>query len=370
MASILDILGWRNISASVQEVSSGVPNRLPPAFLNLTEKVRGDSTTYITFYGQRQTAQQAPYGSPSKKAAQKQIGEKSVRLLHFTEHLLIQQELLLQLRQPNDLIAQEKAKDIIVRAGADFKQRFDNGRIGAITSALANAGKIWYDSSGNLLPSSSGASLTIDPGVHANNQNQLNGIIDASWATPSTNIIQHITNIKIQSRKNTGREIKHAFYGKNVPAYLFNSTTLSKYWQFYPKMYEALSASPDMVPNGFAALEWHFMGDTFFEDQNGTTQSIWGDDAVTFTPEIDRNVYTLYQGTMVAPKLGFGPTGADLIATWGGLDEIEGMGGYCIPQVDPVGMKMVYFDTCLPTLKTAAVNGSSPGDFFFADVTP
>ena len=368
MASLIDILGWRNISTSITAVESGVPNRLPPALMNTTEDVLGDRTTYITFYGQRQTPKQSAYGAQSKARAQKPMGEKSVALLHFPEHIKIRQELLERLRNPNDLLAQVMAQNELARAGADFRQLFDNGRIVAITSGLANAGKIWIDSSGNILPTSSGAALTIDPVVHANNQNQLNGIIDASWATASTNIIQHLTNIKIQARKNTGREIVHAFYGKNVAAYMFNNTTLGKYWQFNAKMYEAFSATPDMIPEGFAGLKWHFMGDSFYNDSADTTQNIWGNDLVTFTPEINRNTYTLFNGSMTVPKIGAGTVEGSLIAATGAFDTVYGMGGYAVPEVDPVGIKAVYFDTFLPVFKTAAVNGTGAGDFFYATV--
>src|SRR5262249_37801742 len=53
MASLLDILAWRNISPAVQKVETGIPARLPPQFKTLTENVLGDRTTYVTFYGQR-----------------------------------------------------------------------------------------------------------------------------------------------------------------------------------------------------------------------------------------------------------------------------------------------------------------------------
>jgi hypothetical protein len=365
MASILDILAWRNISTSVQKVETGIPDRLPAQFKSLTEDVLGDRTTYVTFYGQRGVARRAEYGAPSRPRTLKQLGEQSVTLLHFTEHVKIRQELLLRLRQPNDVMAQQMAQMEIARHGADFRQVFDNTRLATITFLLGG-GKVWFDSTGAVLPTSSGAAFTMDLGIAAANLNQLGGIIDASWATDTTNIIQHLTNIEVQMKKNTGRTMKHAFYGKNVAAYLFKNTTLGKYWQYNSKMYDAFAAAPKFVPDGFAGLTWHYMGDTYYDDADGTTRDIWGADKVTFTPEIDRNFYTLYEGSIAVPKsFGINP---DVVSGAENFEIQYGMAGYAVPEIDPVGVKAVYADTFLPAFKTATVNGTGAGDMFQATV--
>lgn len=365
MASLLDILAWRNISTAVQKVETGIPDRLIPQFKNLTEDVLGDRTTYITFYGQRAVAKRAEYGAPSRPRTLKQIGDQSVTLLHFSEHIKIRQELLLRLRQPNDLMAQEMAQLEIARHGADFRQVFDNTRL-AVTTFLLGSGIVYFDAAGNVLPTSSGSTFSITLNLHANTLNQLNGIIDVSWATVTANIIQHLTNIEVQMRKNTGRVMKHAFYGKNVAAYLFNNTTMGKYWQFNSKMYDSFAAAPKFVPDGFAGLQWHYMGDTFYDDNTGTTQKIWGDDTVVFTPDIDRNFYTLYQGSYLVPKkYGINP---DVTSASEDFDVVYGTNGYAVPEIDPPGIKEVYFDTMLPAFKTATVNGTNPGDMFVATV--
>ncbi len=350
MAAISDILAWRNISTAVQKVETGIPNRLPAVFNTLTEKVLGDLTTYITFYGQRQMAKRAEYGAPSRAAAQKQVGEQSVKLLHFSEHILIQMELLLRLRQPNDLLAQTKAQELIGRAGADFRQRFDNTRIGVQTIMLAS-GIVYFDAGGNILPTSAGSTFSLDYKIPASNQNQLAGIITTSWADPSANVIQHIENVRVQMRRNTGRVLKCAFYGKNVAAYLFNNLTIGKFWQYNPQMFKAFEAMPQTIPNGFAGLDWYPMGDTFYEDQNGTVQTPWGNDAVSFTPEITRNNYTLYEGSVLVPNYGAPLVERDLLGAVNGDEILYGMGGYTVREVDPVGYKEIFVDTMLPWWK-------------------
>lgn len=359
MASILDILGWRNISTAVQKVETGIPNRLPPVFNTLKEDVLGDRTTYVTFRGQRQLARRVEYGAPSRPRTLRPVGEQSVTLIHFAEHIKVRQELLLRLRNPNDLLAQNMAQLEIARHAADHRTLFDNTRTAAQTFMLST-GRVWFDAAGNVLPNATGATLTIDYGIPAGNRNQLGGIIDTTWTNPAAPVIQHLTNVGVQMRRNTGRVLKHAFYGKNVANYLFTNTTLGKYWQFNSKMYDAFAASPGTIPDGFAGLTWHPMGDVFFDDQNGTTQGYWDDDQVTFTPEIDRNVYTLYEGSMTVPKAyGVHP---DIVGAAGDFEIVYGIGGYAVPELDPPGAKEVYFDTFLPAWKNEL-------DMFIADTT-
>jgi hypothetical protein len=350
MASIIDILGYRNISESIVKVETGIPDRLPPAFTSVKEEVTGDTTTWVTFRGQRQLARRGEYGSPSRSRTLRPIGEQSAKCLHFPEHIFIRPELHQRLRNPNDLLVQKLVREELARHGADHRQLFDNTRVASITMMLSK-GKIWFDSDGAVLPSSSGADLTVDYAVPAGNRDQVSGIIDQGWDDPDAPIIQHITDIDVRNKQATGRNIKHAFYGKNIARYLFQNNTLKAYWQFNPKMYESFSATPGAVPQGFAGLQWHFMGDVFFDDATETTQAYWDDDQVTFTPEIDRNVYTLFEGSTTAPVYGAPAIAGDLLGAVTNFQEVFGMGGYCVPQVDPVGLKYVMFDTFFPAWK-------------------
>lgn len=101
------------------------------------------------------------------------------------------------------------------------------------------------------------------------------------------------------------------------------------------------------------------MSDTFFEDSSETIQAAFGDDQVTFLPVIDRNVYTLYQGSLTVPKrFGINP---DVSSSVNDFEVVYGMGGYAVPEIDPPGIKEVYFDTLLPHWKT-------PLDMFIATV--
>jgi hypothetical protein len=363
MASIQDIMAWRNISASVQKVETGIPNRLPSQFMTVKEDVLGDRTTYLTFYGQRQTARRVEYGAPSRSRTLRPSGEQSVTLVHFSEHVKLRQELWLQLREANSLMAQKKAQEEIARAGRDHRQLFDNTRIASIISMLAN-GKVWFDAGGNILPSAASSALTVDYAIPANNRNQLNGIIGTSWANVAAPIVQNIEDIKIQMMKNTGREPAHAFYGSNIANYLYTNNTVGKYWQYNSALYGQFQATPGVIPNGtFGIANWHRMGDSFFaSNTNSESETInmqWDGDLLTITPEITPNTYTLYEGSIPVPtRLGVENSAEAALAA---VEIVYGIGGYAVLEADPVGIKSVYFDTFLNHWKT-------PADMFQADV--
>lgn len=359
--SIYDILSWRNISESITKVETGIPDDLlPAAFTTVREEVVGDRTTWVTFRGQRQLARRGEYASPSKVRTLRPIGEQSATLLHFPEHIKIQADLHKRLRNPNDLLVQKMLQEELARHGANHRKLFDNTRI-AVTTMMLSKGYVYFDADGSVLPNSTGADLAMDYGIGANNRDQLNGIITQGWDDPTAPIIQHLENIRIRMRQTTGRIMKHAFYGKNIANYLFTNNTLKTYWQYNSKMYESFAANPGVVPKGFANLEWHPMGEAFFDDINDTTQTVWDDDQVTFTPEIDKNVYTMYEGSLTVPVYGAPTITGDLLGGVRNFQEVFGMGGYCVPEVDPVGLKFVMFDTFFPAWK-------NENDMYIADV--
>ena len=55
----------------------------------------------------------------------------------------------------------------------------------------------------SVLPNSTGADLTFDYGIGANNRDQLNGIIDIGWDDPDAPVAQQISNIAVRMRQTT-----------------------------------------------------------------------------------------------------------------------------------------------------------------------
>lgn len=355
-----EILNYLPLSTAVESIKTGIPKVLPDAFWTTTERVVGDKANYIQYKGTRQVARLTPYGAPPVQTKKVDISDKSIKLLHANEKMPFSQELFRVFRawakyEPQQMFAMQQ----IEYQALQFKQRFDNLRLAAVTSMMAN-GKLWFDASGNLLPTSSGADLTIDYGVPANNTGQLNGLISASWATTTTDIVTQVNGIKRAAVQATGYPITTAYYGKNIPGYLSTNAATQQFLSRNSVRNEQFLATGE-IPDGVLGLRWVPVQNAFWADSTDAVQTIFGDDAVTFAPDISPSVYCLFEGSYLVPS-SFGMFG-DGMAALDSLAEVYGMGRYAFLDTPPVQIFDVAFDTFMPMLRV-------PEAFFMADVTP
>ena len=306
--SIEQILGYVPLTKAVEKVKAGVPRTLPPAFYARpkADQVLGDKALNIAYSGTRKVARLAPYGSPPRQITQLPREAQPVVLLHSIENLPFKQELFLQLRNLEDYTVQRMAATEIAFQASQAGMRFVNLETTAVHMMLAN-GKLWFDASGNLLPSSSGADLTIDYGVPAGNQNQINwngggNIIDASWGTSTTKIVSHIKKIKRAAVLLTGYPLKYAIYGANIPEYLALNGTFQNYLRYHPQFREQFVDAAE-IADGTLGLTWIDGSNLFFDDDSGTTQQIVQDDGIIFCPDVaDNRAYTIHEGSYPVPK--------------------------------------------------------------------
>ncbi len=321
---------------------------------------------HVRVSGTRQTARQAVYGAPPRRVNLSGISEQDIKLVHFPEEIALNVRDFMSLRNYEDYNVQQLGLQEISRQALQFRTRFDNGRIGARLSAIAN-GKIWYDVDGNLLPSSSGAALTIDFGVPASNINQItptggSAIIDASWATASTKIVKHINGIKDFSLQLTGYSLENGYacYGANIPSYLALNTEFQQFL-FRNPGYNQRYIDSGEIPDGVLGFKWRRMSGSFFNDQNDAKQTMWDADKIVFCPPPSKSWYTMMDGSYPVPTTyGIMPS---LEAAAGTFDFQYGMCSYAYPIWSPPTAMLAFFDTMLPWVK-------NPSVLFIADVTP
>lgn len=361
MFSVSDLLTYRPLMRPIETVKTGIPNVLPPEFFSVKEDVLGHQAEVVELPGTRRVARVAPYGSPPKQIEHVPLSNRTITLLHTIEELGFRDELFRILRNWDQYVPmQARARDEIVRQGVAFVSRQDSLEVATLTSFLGNQGVAWFDGDGNILPSSSGAKLTVDQGIPANNKNQLNGIIAASWATATTNIVQHVTNVKNEAIQLTGYPLKYAFYGKNIPGYFAANDYIKTMWQFN-QAYSNNWLTTGRMPPEMLELTWLPAYSAFFEDQTGTRQQLFPADGVTFTPEINLDTYTMYRGSYPVPTT-FGPM-ADAEAALRSFTEVYGRFRYAYVKVNPSGIVDCMGNTFSPRFKV-------PAAYFCADVTP
>jgi len=358
------ILSYTSLMKPVETIKTGIPNVLPPEFFSVTEEVLGNTAEVVELPGTRRVARVAPYGAPPRQVEHVPLAVRPLVLLHTIEEIAFRDELFRYLRQWDRYEPmQDRAKDEIARQGKQFVTRQDNLEVAVITSFLAG-GKAWFDGDGNLLPSATGAKLTIDQGIPANNQGQLNGTVATTWATAGTDIVSDITSIKQLAFQTTGHPLRFAFYGKNIPGYFAKNDTIKPFWQFNQSFNESWLGSGKM-PKDMLELVWIPAYPTFYEDQTGTIQSQFPADQVTFTPDINADTYAFLKGSYPVPKA-FGPvmlTGDDGAGAKDLFADVFGRFRYAFARIHPSGILDVTGNTFMPRFKI-------PASIFQLDCTP
>jgi hypothetical protein len=356
-----DVLGYTELIGEIQETVTGIPKVVPEAFWTVTEPVTGDKGRYTVFGGQRETLRRAEYGSPARKGNLRPLKPKDVILNHFYEYIDLKVTDYQNLINYADPVRMEMGRREVDNQILHYRKKIDNTRVSLVMSMLAH-GAIYYDEDGNLLPTSSGAFVTIDYEIPANNKNQLNGIIAASWATTTTDIPGQLTNLDQRAAQLTGYPLKYAFYGANVASYLAKNDLVKAYLSYADggrRSAEYLNAGT--VPDGLFGLTWVPVYRSHYARPDGTISSWFPADQVTFAPEIDATVYSFLEGTYPVPTT-YEPQASGR-AAYDSFDHVEGVFSYAEPINNPPTARVYFGDTCLPVWKV-------PSSLFIADVTP
>ncbi len=353
-------LGQTYLMGLVEDVRTGIPKILPEKFWTLKTATKGDSGEYTRYSGTRQLLPRVEYGAPPVRVKLEAIGTFQVKLAHFNAEIQLRPQDYINLRKYDSREFMNKGKDEVDRQAALFMQKRDNTKVAMVHSMLSQ-GTISFDGAGNLLPTTSGAALTIDYGVGANNRNQLNSVISATWATTSTNIPKDIENLQIRSLQQTGRPITTAAYGVNLPGYLAKSDFTKTWLERNPMMNDEWLKGSNVIPNGLFGLNWIPGGRTFFQDQDNTVQTWFGADQVTFFPDLDSEIYEYMEGTIDVPTST--QVFEDISSVWNSFAERLGDFMYALPVMKPITAELIAGSTFLPIWKV-------PDCLYIADVVP
>jgi len=353
--NIRDILGGQGLSGTIVGTNSliGTEN-VPPALLRPSGKViMGNTCQMVRVHGSRQTAQLVAYGSPSKRRTTKSLETVAVTLAHFKESLSLPTDMLQNLVDP-DGNKQRLGEFELERQVQETKDILQNTRVASVMSAFS-LGAVYYDSDGNLLPSSSGAQVSVSMSIPSGNINQLaidggSAVIDKAWSAASTKIVQQLVNFKSRARKQNNYTPKIAMYGSSVIDYFLQNDQTYGLIKNNARLNEGFASG--VIPSPFLGFEWFPAYDYHFEDQNGSIQSLFPASQVTFFPEVDLSWYELLEGTTAIPgSMGSAEPNGTLASVVANQINQKGMFGYAYQTVDPVGATMVYGDTHLPFIK-------------------
>ena len=353
------LLTYVHLTPTVTVVKPGIPNPLPKKLFSLTMDVPGNKAQYIELYGTRKTARRQPFGAPPRVALKQPLDQVSMLLLQVAQQMVFEQELATQLREFASYTPQYKfAEQEVAFQGENFRQTFENTRIASVAFSYSQ-GKIWWDADGKLLPSATNAVVTIDQRIPAANTgtvtdtNSVGGVVvNSPWSLPTTDIVTQVNTIKqLAAQRGGGHAPKYALYGTNIPGYISQNEVCQSLFPFFKEQAQAITKQ-GIVPDDFLGLTWVPMQNMFYQDESDVNQEIFRPDYVTFLPEIDRNTYTLFQGSRLIPKnFGVAGTGLEVLDNY---ISVTGMGRYAYPNFLG-GFPMIVdvgFDTFLPQIKT------------------
>ncbi len=364
--TIKDVLGAETLLGLTGDYAKELPITHLPDSLFRGRCVRpiNSNTGYVLVgNGTNKTAKVSQRGSAARPITLSGMSRRPEVLLHSGNSVEIKADLLMNLVNPRTGADEVFAKSEVARQVRESVVLSMNLRTQAISS-LFGLGKIWYDTNGDPLVSSSGAVVTVDPGIPANNLNQLNGLITASWATSTTPIVSNLMSVQRQclvNGKGRAGPIKHAVYGLKIFQYIYDNTEAQAYLARMPGGQQAFAKGT--IPQGFAGIDNWWPGyQGFYNNASDTTVFPFGDDTLALFPDPDPSWYELQEG--IEPVI----EGA--VTNFASLDDLanaigvkSGMFTYATAKTNPVGGEMIFGDNMLPAIHIPEV-------VFIADVTP
>lgn len=353
--SLAEVLGATQLTGLYQTVKPGIPNVWGPEFFQQQKTVNGNVGSYFIEQGNRAVAPETAYGSPSRQQQQNQISEVPIILSHTFNSLLIPITNLINLIKPDtsngsDLMIDTKGVDEIVRQSSFAVQAVENRRTWLLNGMLAT-GFNYLDNTGQPLGSASGARTTINYQVPANNQNQCNGIFDASWDNATADIEQQLINLDQASVFNTGYRLARAYYGKNIPKWVTSNPKMAAYLARNATMNNSYLAKGRLTDLG--DLTWLPAYTAFYQKQGvnpaaGAIVPQVGDNQIIFTPEPAPSWMGWVEGGYYVPQSI--EISKDLKAQVSKFELQHGRFMWAESTTDAPGIKLLYGDTAIPVL--------------------
>lgn len=360
------LLGATYLTNYAQTVKGGVePAFLNPAFTDKTcaENVDGDTVEWFERPNTRQVAATNAKGNPSRKVAKRDETQRTAKAVYAFEHLAHKASVLEQLKA-TDGKTQEKGADHVRWQAEEFNRRLTNLRKAAVMSALS-LGALYFDGDGNMLPSSSGAVVTVDYRIPSTNRNQITDtsgtVIGASWLTAGTDIPLHVQRIINAGLQGAGVMLEEAYYGQNILGYISDNTKCKEWMKSHGVLTSALAANT--IPDGFLGIKkWYPSSSWFFNDQNGTNQAMFGGDTITFCPSPSPSWYRMFNCQHIVAN-NASQVFADAMDALNALQGVYGMAQWASVTMDPPAILQYGADSFLPVFTV-------PSAVFIADVTP
>lgn len=344
------------------DVKGGLPRPLPAGFYQHSDTtVVGVNVEYDAVSEARHSSKLVDANSPSKRVETPGRSRKYAISLGTRENLGLDAEMIAML-QSNVPILQARAKRLQMQRALDFKRRVDNLQVNLVHSVLSQ-GKIWVDTNGEILPTSSGAAITVDFAQTYMGSGQLSKtsvwpnttVQVGDWSIPSTAIDQSLRALGDAYAYTTGRQVGGVFVGRNIPTYFTTNTSMQTYMSRNPVIGREF-ADTNEIPAGMMDYSWA-PAHRAFSVSSGNAITPWFDpDTITIVPALSSDWYENLECSLPVPS------GIPFANSFEGLNDFAGMfpltkgyGAYCYGSLDPISLTCVQQWYGLPVAKSPLI---------------
>lgn len=338
-------------------IKRAIPRFLPEAlFTPSPTKPTGIQVKWKSYSGNRKSAQLVHHGSSSKEREMPGSQWNYATAIGSKEHIVVDQDMIYALKS-NIPYIQQQAKNEFTKRVADFQQEFTTLRTNVIASTVAR-GRIDWDSSGNVLTSTSGSAGNIDFGVTSlttasNIPNISPNVTVGDWSNPATDIPLKLRTILDGFFFGTNYTPKYALYGKDIPSFFYGNTNMSTYLSRQPMLNQQFMDTNE-VPKGLLDLDWFPAHKNYNVSDSGTLAPWFASNQISIIAEPDDTWYEFFEAGTAVPT-GLMAPNSNLEAMLGSLQIVNGKFGYVEMSTDPVKLKAITGDYFLPAVKNGAV---------------
>lgn len=187
--------------AAYSQVAIDKPTPFTDTFFGGVENVDDDE---FTFFYDPADETPAPMNVPGAAARVVTVGSSLERKMSCFTIFNVQEfngDVYKALRNPSSYELQDKGREEIGRLTRKFAARHRLAKELIIAKAISD-GVVYINAKGQILESSSGAEITADMEVPANNQGTANGLNAALWSVAGTDIQSVLEDIMAQSASN------------------------------------------------------------------------------------------------------------------------------------------------------------------------
>lgn len=357
--SLSDLFGYVSLTGIVNANVPDLPKPLPDGFYDAAvKKVEGNTGMYTRLVNNRTVSKLVNYGAEPLPRNMVPLGQFPATCFSTAEQMTISPMDYLALRGMNSYDLQNRGAEIIKFQVDNFRRYTDNLRNTIDVLALSR-GKVHYNGdTGELLPTSSGATVTADfqiPAAQVGATIATFTGVSGAWSSASTNIPLQITKLKMMAERAHGYVPEIVLYGKNVPSQLALNDYLIEYAAREPQGFR-----PNWLKEGdlqptyrYLSMLWYPAYNAFWKDSDGVDREAIDDNAIIFLPKPSTQWWERFEGVQLVPTNYNPQQGADLSGLNMEVKKVYGRGmfGRQNPNTLVPTITMVAFDNQTPVIK-------------------